>query len=331
VTETSPTLAQVAAHAGVSLATASRALNGSTRRVNPDLLEKVTLSAVALGYSPNASAQAVARGTSDTVALLVGDIADPYFAEIASGVIRVADERRLVVTITAVGSNDGRGLAEREFASLAAVRRQRPRAILLAASRTTGAAARDLGAAPGLVVVGSDVPGVASLVVDNRNGAAHLADELIRLGYTEFVVLAGQEELVTARERAEGFASRADVRQVVHSEFSRDGAYGAMTRLLGAGERPQCVFAVTDVMALGAMAAIRDGGLVPGSDVAVAGFDDIALLRDVSPRLTSVALPLAEIGARALRLALDGDLAGPDAEPIEGRVHLRDSTPSLRR
>ena len=330
MTHSAPTLAQVAAHAGVSLATASRALNGSTRRVNPELLDRVTRSAAALGYSANAQAQAVARGTSDTVALLVGDIADPYFAEIASGVIRVADERRLVVTITAVGAQDAHGLAKREIESLAAVRRQRPRAILLAASRTIGAGSSDLGPASGLVVVGADVPGLPSVVVDNRAGAARLAAELVALGYSDFVVLAGPEELVTVRERAEGFAGQAPVRQVVHGAFSRDGAYAAMADLLAAGERPQCVFAVTDVMALGAMAAIRDAGLVPGIDIAVAGFDDIPLLRDVTPRLTSVSLPLTEIGARALRLALDGELTGADAAPIEGRVELRESTPSLR-
>lgn len=329
MTHSAPTLAQVAAHAGVSLATASRALNGSARRVNPQLFERVTASAAELGYTANAQAQAVARGTSNTVALLVGDIADPYFAEIASGVIRVADERHLVVTITAVGSHDEGDLAAREIESLTAVRRQRPRAILLAASRTVGADAADLGPTGGLVAVGTGVPGLQSVVVDNRRSAERLAAELVGLGYTDFVVLAGPESLVTGRDRAEGFADGAPVRQRIHTPFSRDGAYAATARLLASGDRPQCIFAVTDVMALGAMAAIRDAGLAPGTDIAVAGFDDIALLRDVTPRLTTVALPLTEIGARALTLALDGEPDGAPGDPIEGRIELRESTPGL--
>jgi LacI family transcriptional regulator len=90
------------------------------------------------------------------------------------------------------------------------------------------------------------------------------------------------------------------------------------------------VFAVADVVAVGAMAAIRNAGLVPGRDIAVAGFDDIQMLQDVTPSLTTVALPLAEIGARSLELALADN---PDASltaPIEGRVVVRDSTPPRR-
>ena len=114
MSENAPTLSEVAAHAGVSLATASRALNGSARKVNPELQERVLASAQALGYSPNVQAQAVARGTSNVVALVVGDIADPYFSSIASGVVRVADERGLVVTITATGPYAGEATVARE-------------------------------------------------------------------------------------------------------------------------------------------------------------------------------------------------------------------------
>jgi LacI family transcriptional regulator len=351
VSESAATLAQVAAHAGVSLATASRALNGSVRKVNPDLQARVLTSAQALGYSANVQAQAVARGTSNTVAVVVGDIADPYFSSIASGVIRVADARGLIVTLTATGADEAR-----EASTLAALRGQRPRVVILAGSRhlhsgadtvgETAVGVSDEDATPGRIgrsasvdelaaieragarvaLIGAAVPGLRSVAVENREGAASLARALLDRGYTDFVVLAGPENLLTARDRTRGFLDVVPKARVVAGAFSRDGGYATMAKLLAAGERPGCVFAVTDVMAVGAMAAMRDAGFAPGTDIAVAGFDDIPLVRDVTPSLTTVALPLADIGARALELALADD---PDASlaPFAGTVTLRASTP----
>lgn len=335
------TLSQVADHAGVSLATASRALNGSTRRVKPELQKKVLASAAALGYSANVLAQAVARGASKTVAIVLGDIADPYFSAIASGVIRVAEAKGLVVTMAATG-----GDAEREAATLVAIKGQRPQAVILAGSRhideeSAERMTREVAAIERLggrvAVIGPRSSTGRAVAVQNRAGAADLADTLIDLGYRDFAIIAGNPDLVTAVERSAGFVEAAAARgvaiapdRVIASRFSRDGGYESVSALLASGVRPDCVFAVADVMAVGAMAAIRDAGLTPGVDVAVAGFDDIQMLQDVTPSLTTVALPLAEIGARALELALADN---PDASltaPIEGRVVVRDSTPPRR-
>jgi LacI family transcriptional regulator len=124
------TLEEVARAAGVSLATASRALNGSTRNVNPEYRERVLAAARALNYSPNLAAQAVAKGGTSTVALVVADISDPYFASIASGVMRAAEVRALTVTI---GSTERR--PAREAALVRVLRGQRPRCFILVGSR----------------------------------------------------------------------------------------------------------------------------------------------------------------------------------------------------
>ncbi|RDV45238.1 LacI family transcriptional regulator [Leifsonia sp. ku-ls] len=325
MSENVPTLSEVAAHAGVSLATASRALNGSSRRVNPELQERVLASARALGYSANVQAQAVARGTTNVVALVVGDIADPYFASIASGVVRVADERGLIVTITATGPYAGAESVDREQAAMTALRGQRPRAVVLAGSRVVGAELPE-GGRERIAVVGSGAPGLRSVAVDNHGGAAELARSLRGLGYSDFAVLAGPEELVTVRDRVDGFRSVVPDARIQHAEFSRAGGHRAMSELLAAGDRPECVFAVSDVMAIGAMAALREAGIAPGVGVAVAGFDDIPLVADVTPALTSVALPLADIGARALELALADEPVAAD-RPVAAEVRLRASTP----
>lgn len=183
-----------------------------------------------------------------------------------------------------------------------------------------------MGASEQFAVIGGGAPDLRSVGVDNFGGAATLARELRGLGYQEFVVLAGPEELVTVHDRVAGFLSVVPSATIAHAEFSRAGGYRAMGELLASGARPECVFAVSDVMAIGAMAALRESGIVPGAEIAVAGFDDIPLVADVTPALTSVALPLAEIGARALELALsDGPATGARATAAE--VRIRASTP----
>lgn len=337
------TLSDVAEHAGVSLATASRALNGSSRIVNDELKRRVLASAAALRYSTNTQAQAVARGTSRTVAIVLGDITDPYFATVASGISRAAERRGLVVTMATTGSD-----VERELTLLAALRGQRPQALIMTGSRRDDADADaritvELAGVQGVgtrvAFIGDAPAGFAGLPVAHRAGAAALATALLERGYRDAAVLTGPTDLVTPIERTRGFvqtmqragAPIPDERRIAGA-FSRDGGFEAMRRLLEGGTPPHLVFATTDVMAVGAMSAIRAHGLEPGRDIAVAGFDDIQMLQDVTPSLSTVSLPLIRMGERALELALHVP-DGPDAEtpePVVGRVVLRDSTPGLR-
>ena len=334
------TLMDVALEAGVSLATASRAFNGSTRKVREELRERVLVAAKKLNYSVNAPAQAMARGRSNVVGLLVHDIADPYFSSIAAGVMKAAEEHQLLVTL---GSTMRR--PERELEYLAALRGQRSRAVILAGSRVDDprliSALREQVEAfersgGRVVLISQQKLAVDTVVLENRRGARDLATELAARGYRRFAVLAGPERLLTARDRLQGFSSgltKAGLSAplVVSGEFTRDGGYAAMTELLTEVlERPadiDCVFAVNDVMAVGAMAACRDQGLRLPEDLALAGFDDIATLRDLTPGLTTVRLPLEQVGATALELVVTADGQAARQKRIRGEVILRASTP----
>jgi LacI family transcriptional regulator len=333
---TPATLHDVAREAGVSLATASRSLNGSARRVNEEYRRRVLAAAAKLDYSPNLSAQAVARGTTTTVALVVADIADPYFSQIAAGVVREADRERLIVTMAATERD-----TERELELVRTLRGQRPRVLILAASRREGdpnneALETELHAFESnggqVAFVGStDLP-FRAVQLDNRAGAESLARDLTGLGYRRFAAITGAEGLRTADERLAGFragleATGGTMKRIVRPEFTRDGGYAGMTKLLAEGLGDiELVFAANDVMAVGAMSAIRDAGLTPGTDVAVAGFDDVSAVRDVTPPLTTVHIPLEEVGRRALRLALS-EATADDEAPVHTEVVLRESTP----
>jgi LacI family transcriptional regulator len=192
-----------------------------------------------------------------------------------------------------------------------------------------------------VVCVGQDLLGVDTIMPENVAGAQALGQAMVALGHRSFAVLAGPRGLLTARDRLEGFraglaawSARLDPARVVHGELSRDGGYEAMSAVLAAGKPlPDCVFAVSDVMALGALARLRAQGLAVPGDVALAGFDDIVTLRDVYPPLTTVRLPLKQMGEMAARLVLgERGQAGPDDAgqprviPVPGEVILRGST-----
>jgi LacI family transcriptional regulator len=335
------TLADVARAAGVSLATASRALSGAAgRTVRADLKTKVLQAAADLNYSPNANAQAMVRGTTTTVGLIVHDIADPFAAAIASGVMAVAAERDLIVTIASTMWD-----SETEIRHVEALRRQRARAVILAGSRFADESAQDRLAAEvaGITAAGGHVAAIGqkalsvnTLVLENGGGARRLARVLWSLGYRSFAVLAGPESLLTSEERLNGFREglaecghELPDENIIGTQLTRDGGYVAMTELLDRDVEVEAVFAVNDVMAVGAMAALREQGHQVPQDMALAGFDDIATLRDVQPPLTTVRLPLVQIGRRALELALDQqDGHPPVAVTVGGEVVVRASTPA---
>ncbi|PSL02732.1 LacI family transcriptional regulator [Haloactinopolyspora alba] len=337
----SVTLMDVAARAGVSLATASRALNGSNRRVGDALRQRVLDAATSLNYAPNAQAQAMARGKTNVVGLVVHDIADPYFSSIAAGVMEAAEGHEVLVTLASTLRRP-----EREIDYVVALRGQRSRAVILAGSRIDDDDAaealrrevenfEDSGGTV-VAITQKQLP-VDTVVIENRAGARDLAGALVELGYRRFAVLAASDALLTARDRMHGF--REGLRShgvelgsddVVYGPFTRDGGYEAMRGLLSRADELDCVFAVNDVMAVGAMAACREHGVRVPDDLGLAGFDDISTLRDVNPALTTVRLPLETVGATAFDLVLTSDSRERiRTRRIKGEVVLRQSTRTL--
>lgn len=331
------TLADVAGEAGVSAATASRVLNGGTRKVADDYRDRVLEAATRLGYTANLAAQATARGMSTTVVLLVPDITDPYFSMIAAGVGEAAEDAGLVTTMAVTRHQPGR-----EVELVRALRGQRPRAIVLAGSRdASGTISPELehelrayvsaGGRP--VFLSQSVAGYAAIDFRNRAGAAALAGTLTGLGYRRILVLGGPPSLMTTRERVRGLREGAAAGgapiaagRVVRCALSREGGYEAVGRLSDEVlEDCDVVVALSDVIAIGAVTALRDRGVRLPDDLAVAGFDDIPAARDTVPALTTVRLPLVEAGRAALRVALGEESS---RESFEGTVLVRASTPA---
>jgi LacI family transcriptional regulator len=330
------TLIEVARHAGVSLATASRVLNGSARTPAEEIAARVRKSARELGYVPNAQAQALARSATGLVGLVVHDIADPYFATITRGAQRYTSARGSQVLLAVAERNE-----DAELGAIAAFVAYRTEALILAGSRRERAEeelAQELGryiANGGRVVTfgPSTIPGARHLDVGNRSGARRLVEALVERGIEKYAILAGPPELNTARDRVEGYLdalSQAALspQAVIQGDFTSQGGYASA---LACGEQVGsrlasdrvCLLAVNDVMALGAITAVRSLGLSVPADVQVAGFDDIPTLRDFAPALTTFRLPLEQMGEQAAEMALAAEPTGPVM--IEGEVVLRES------
>jgi LacI family transcriptional regulator len=319
----------------VSLATASRVLNGSTRKVADSYRQRVVAAASTLGYIANLSAQATARGTSAMIALLVADIADPYFGELAAGVARGAEEAGLVVTIAVTERSP-----EREVRLLRELRGQRPRGIILAASRTSTASSSQLqqesslleSSGGRLVTLGPGLPRIRSVSFDNHGGSLALAGALVSRGYRRAIVLAAAEGVVTSDDRVSGFTqgfrdAGLPSPRVYRDGFSRESGRALMTAALTEGiDADTVVFGISDIVAIGAMAAVRAAGKRVGDDIALAGFDDIATSRDVSPALTTVRMPLEAIGYAAARATVESTWQPPTPE-LGFEVLVRESTP----
>jgi LacI family transcriptional regulator len=332
------TLQDVARAAGVSLATASRSLHDAARTPREELRARVRRAAAELGYSSHGPAQALAKSTTPVVGLLVHDIADPYFAALAIGAMRVAHDSGLLVLV----GNTFRDPAL-ELTYLNRLKAQRARGVLLLAS---GFAEREYQAAlrqelTSFEALGGRVACVSphgfdadSVLPDHRPGARLAADHLVGLGHERIGVVTGPANLLTSRERLQGLRERLralghplPATRVARSDFTRDGGRRATRDLMARCPDLTAIVALNDMMAVGVLNALRDdlGRSVPG-DVSVVGFDDIPLTEDLQPPLTTVHLPLEEIGEHGMRLLLGERQSGVRTIRVPARLVERASS-----
>lgn len=325
-------LADISRRAGVSIATASRVLNGSSHPVSDATRERVLQAAEELGYRPSELARALVKRTSRIVGVIVGDIVDPYFAEIARGVEDVAAR---VGHLTMVCNAERRPAAE--LAHLGVLRDYHAAGVVFAGSGyedpTDTAALR--GAVEALQAGGAAVVALAardfncpSVLVDNRAAARDATEHLLSLGHRRIAFVQGPAGLHTSAQRLEGFeaamAAAGAEPVTLPGGFEYEAGDAAAGALLGGGALPDAILGVNDEVAIGLLTGLRRGGVdVPG-DVSVAGIDDTRPARLVD--LTSVSLPLHELGSRAARVILegaDGDVVLPHRLVARGTTAAR--------
>jgi LacI family transcriptional regulator len=297
----------VAARAGVSTATVSRVLSGSTV-VRPALARSVRAAAAALGYEPNRIARSLRVRRTRLAGVLIPDVQNPFFTSVVRGVEDVLQAEGWTLLL---GNSDDH--PEREQAYLATLRAEGAAGIVLVPGLKPAAYRRLLG--QGLALVAIDrAPArfdVDRVTVANRDGAEEAVRHLASLGHQRIAFIGGPAGLSTAEERRAGYERALEAAGVPprsalveRGDFRPSGGRAAMERLL-ARARPDAVFVANDLMTLGVYEAVRARGLRIPEDLAVVGFDDAPWAAWLAPPLTTVAQPAYDLGRTAARLLLD--------------------------
>ncbi|MEW2294800.1 LacI family DNA-binding transcriptional regulator [Streptomyces sp. NPDC006743] len=330
------TVVDVARRAGVSTATVSRVLNRNYP-VAAATRERVEAAMRELGYVVNAHARALAGASGRTVGIIVGELIDPFYAYIARGVEREAtDGDRLCLVCCTQGD------PQRELAFIELMHERRADAVVLVGGSVEDRAykaelarrARELDAGGAKLVLcgrpslGEGVPTVG-VEYDNEGGAFAITDHLITQGHERILYLGGPPGLSTARDRLAGHRRALELRGIARDPeleqpgaFSRAFGYRRMSELLRAGPEFTAVFAANDIVAAGAAQALEEAGVRIPQDMSLVGYDDIPVAQELRPRLTTVRIPLEEMGRQAVRVALYGGDEDDWRAPTTGTLRL---------
>jgi DNA-binding LacI/PurR family transcriptional regulator len=333
-----PTLESVAQRAGVSRATAGRVLSGSTK-VGPEAREAVLRAAAELHYVTNRAARSLMTRRSDSIAFVVAEsedrfFADPYFSQVLHGAHAVVAKHDLQLVFAVVSGDD----VERQRFERFALGGHLDGAILVSLHGDDPLPRRLQDAGVPVVLSGrpfaheSATP-LTYVDADNTGGAMAAVRLLAEQGRRRIATITGPLDMAASVDRFGGFRAELAAHDVVDAgsadgDFSIEGGRRAMLALLDADGAVDAVFAANDLMAVGALQALRERGRRVPEDVAVVGFDDSALALSAQPALTTVRQPMVEMGRALATLLLDqithgGEPQAPVILPTE--IVRRDS------
>lgn len=332
----------VARLAGVSAATASRVLSGSSHAVSQATRERVLAAAESLDFVPNALARGLLKSRVPIVGVIVHDVTDPYFSEIVRGVEDAAEGSGFLV-ITC--SSDR--VSEREESYVRLLRGMRAAVVIFAGSGIRDSsleatldrhldAMQRYGAA--VVNLSPSSRGAPFVGFDNVEGMTALVQSLARMGHRRIGYLSGPDRLYVCGERERGYRQalaaeriELDPRLVITTSFDSPGGADGVERLLAEAPDVTAVACANDLQALGALERLAQLGISVPGELSVAGFDDIPAAARTNPPLSTVKVPLRSLGAAGFRLAekiLDGRRPHRQLMPFE--VMLRASTAAPR-
>ncbi|ALV47032.1 LacI family transcriptional regulator [Arthrobacter alpinus] len=321
-------ISDVAAKAGVSLATVSRVMNGNFS-VDPQIAARVREAATELKYQPNPMGRNLARGKTETIGVVVPDLGNPTFQTVLRGVSRAAAQdgyRVLIADSSEVSS---------EEAILAGEARRRCDGVVLCAPRMSAAELEEL--APSLqpmVLVNrrTDASESPSVMIDYGQGIQDLAAHLADLGHTKIAYVAGPANSASNALRVAGLEKfklthpHVDITYLNNGSTFEDG-YESADDVIASGATG--VLAFNDLTAMGLLSSLNERGIKVPADISVTGFDDIPFARYTTPPLTTAAVPIMEVGEHAwaqMRDLLFGNAITEPVQVFEPHVVVRGST-----
>ncbi|MBZ2198544.1 LacI family DNA-binding transcriptional regulator [Occultella gossypii] len=334
------TIHDVAREAGVSIATVSRALAGSTT-VAAATADRVRRAAAALGYEPNRAARALVTGRGQSVGLVIPDLENPFYSSVAKGMQNRVRAAGLTAIIADTDEDVDR---EREVLGQLAADVDR---MILASPRAADADLLALAARSRIVLINRSLPGVPAVTADNADGIRQAVGHLLALGHTRIGYAGGPATSWSDAERRAGLtvavdawrAQDRDVTIVDLGAFRPGPAGGVAAADLAIAEGVTAVLVFNDQLALGLLGRLGERGVGVPEAMSVVGFDDVPVARLLAPALTTVAVPAQRMGAAAVDLLLaevppEGAAArvpepGPRVVPVE--LQVRRSTAQVPR
>jgi LacI family transcriptional regulator len=323
------TIRDVAARAGVSVATVSRVFNRKGP-IREETVRRVMEVAADLQYVPHAGARSLSTRSTRTIGVVLPDLHGEFFSEVIRGIDLAAREHGFHLLLS--GSHSDRNEMR---AVVQAVRGMVDGLIVMSPDLDPQALCADLPAGVPAVLLNARSDGLPSITVDNAAGARDVVRHLVALDHRCIAFLSGPAKNADAEQRRRGFRAGLRLRDVegieLAGDFTEDSGYEAAKKVLAMQRRPTAVFAANDSMAIGALSAFRDAGLRIPEDVALVGFDDIPIARFLDPPLTTVKVPIAELGRRGLNMLIRGQQETVSPARLETSLVVRRSCGAERK
>lgn len=325
---------EVANRAGVSQSTVSRVFSGGSSNVSNQARQQVLKAAQELGYQPNAIARMMSTRQTHIIGIVMATITSPFYPYVLEKFLcelQAIDRQVLLFTASDNQSID-------DLLPLA-LQYQVDALIITSATLSSEAAAASLRTGTPVILFNRTVsdPNVSAVCADNLAGGRLAADVLLDAGHRRLAYVAGLENTSTTQDRERGFTVRLRERGYTHIQraqgaYTYESGYAAATDLLERAEPPDAIFCANDIMALGAIDAIRAQGLTVGQDVSVIGFDDIPMANWGAYQLTTISQEVDSMIQRTISLMLDRiEQPGAPAriEHVSGRLIARASVRGL--
>lgn len=304
-----PNIVDVAHKARVSIATVSRVVNKSLHKVNRATRERVLAAISELDYRPNALAKGLLMKKTMTIGIIIPDISNPYYAEIVRGIQDVADREGYAVTLHNTDSRQ-----EGIIRYIYLLREKSADGIIFSGGIINGhetlSILKEL--REKVVVIGRHDVDFPAVMVDNRGGVTQAVRHLIDIGHRRIGFIGGPDGSTTALDRLTGFRETLDQSGlrfmsglVKKGTWDPRSGYLLGAQLLKAKPRPTAIVAANDQMAFGVIKAAEERGLTIPEDLAVVGFDNIPLSSYFNPSLTTVEIPMHDLGAAAMAMLLN--------------------------
>ncbi|NBI27841.1 LacI family DNA-binding transcriptional regulator [Chengkuizengella marina] len=301
-----PTIYDIAREAGVSIATVSKVIN-NTGRIGDKTKQKVMKVMKDLDYHPSIVASALTGKKTHTIGLLIPDIANPFFAEIARSVEDMGNELGFSVMMCSTDNN-----IDKESKYISLLEQKRVDGIILATgTQNTTILQNLLKKKVPIALIARDMPSlpVDTVLVDDYMGGYEATSHLIKLGHQKISIIAEDLTVMSSKERIRGYCQALedhglafDERLLHVSDFTIEGGRKVAAKILSENNSATAIFACNDLLAMGAIQAAREKGIQIPEDLSIIGFDNTILASICDPPLTTIAQPIQDMGKKVVEL-----------------------------